>query len=294
MRKSGDKTEAVAHKRLFNLPEQSFTLIELLVVIAIIAILASMLLPALARARQVAKRTVCLNNLKQCYLGVLSYANDSDDYTFGNTAQNALDWTFGDLSITVAGGDIWGLVRPSSNNTNAPMGLGHAIQANDVSIDVAFCPTQMTGVGWDPQGTSGAIDKYGYWGMRQFFGDPYSSSWSHPDNGLPWCSWRADNYYLQGSYAFRSGDWSTPSTDNRGFQNGRFSTNGFADHSLLIDKRASYHGTDRDVNVVFGDGSAKTWWDDHISLYTTNSWSGGYPRHHTVKLEDGIASVIVV
>jgi len=59
---------------------RGFTLIELLVVIAIIAILAAMLLPALSRSKRSARRTVCVNHLKQLALATVMYVMDNEDY----------------------------------------------------------------------------------------------------------------------------------------------------------------------------------------------------------------------
>jgi prepilin-type N-terminal cleavage/methylation domain-containing protein len=57
----------------------AFTLIELLVVLAVIGILAALLLPVLSSAKERARRTQCLNNLRQFNLGLITYGNDSHD-----------------------------------------------------------------------------------------------------------------------------------------------------------------------------------------------------------------------
>ena len=127
-----------------KLRKDTFTLIELLVVIAIIAILASMLLPALMKAKDAAKFAVCQNNLHQNYLGSNMYAGDYDSYLCDVPGTNRADWGGGwKVDNTIAAPDIWGVQPNQANiNKNGPLGMGFAISEKYLEVESAFCPTQ--------------------------------------------------------------------------------------------------------------------------------------------------------
>lgn len=103
--------------------QDGFTLIELLVVIAIIAILAAMLFPVFATAREKARQTSCTSNLKQLGLGILQYGQDYDE------------------NLPVAVPDAW-----KSNNIWTPVGWAYPVYPYVKSVNVYACPDDQTNI----------------------------------------------------------------------------------------------------------------------------------------------------
>jgi prepilin-type N-terminal cleavage/methylation domain-containing protein/prepilin-type processing-associated H-X9-DG protein len=125
---------AVRPDRNNNHTQRAFTLIELLVVIAIIAILASILFPVFANAREKARQTMCLSNLKQLGTAAMMYAQDYDETHVGNI-QNRV--TFSGYA-----GFWWQLLPPYIQPTAGGTGYGNYAGAGGVYICPSAEPTE--------------------------------------------------------------------------------------------------------------------------------------------------------
>ena len=151
---------------------RGFTLIELLVVIAIIAILAAILFPVFARAREKARQSSCQSNLKQVGLAALMYAQDYDEKLAGCRCGTGFDkWGNGP-------GRIWwqGLLMPYSKNYqffacpsyNNPMFYGETVPYPTPSDSIYrfhagygmnWYTTAATDAGWFGSNNMGSIPK---------------------------------------------------------------------------------------------------------------------------------------
>ena len=115
-----------------------FTLVELLVVIAIIGILAALLIPVLSKARDKARSTQCLNNLKQLEICSHLYAGDNNDSLPPNDSVVSPDGS--PEGRQLAGGVSWCLDHPQTDATTANIERGLLFQYNR-SVAIYHCPS---------------------------------------------------------------------------------------------------------------------------------------------------------
>ena len=228
MRKTRDSQHSASYKQL----RSGFTLIELLVVIAIIAILASILFPVFARARENARRASCQSNLKQIGLGIAMYVQDYDEkypmLWYGAADPSVIQTAPGTPGMVFKVGDGG---SGTENNYITYMDL---IYPYVKSVQIFRCPSSTDAERYPDYELSGA------------YGGTYSSYYGRP-NG-------ATSLAEINSPSTSAMIWETGATSGVSFE----TKYGFRGAAGSIPRWQSSHEMHLDgMNMAFGDGHVK-------------------------------------
>jgi len=201
-----------------------FTLIELLVVIAIIAVLASLLLPALSQARERSRTILCVSNLKQLGLGPLQYASDYAGWLNNCGSPSSADSWKGDYIHWMAQiGDYIGVSFSEANKYQAYHGVFNCPTQKNSSPDTSMGEKGFYGgYGWNSTGCGYnkdarprvSMNKVNSPSEKFMLGDtsdqeytkrgdrPWMYFYMYYDYGLAWCPMR---HYKGGHFAMLDG-----------------------------------------------------------------------------------------
>lgn len=216
-----------------------FTLIELLVVIAIIALLAAILFPVFARARENARRSSCQSNLKQIGLGIMQYTQDFDERM---PQQGGLEQVAGGRTYSPS----WRVkVYPYVKSTQIFQCPSNPRARTQIAEDTTGRQYETTEAGWNP--ISGQPKMMISYAMNIRFGGPKATgtNGNHPGMLLPFVETPAQKLMVTESTRNNVGEATIG--DYYGSINDEFSST----------TAGLFSGHLSTVNVLFGDGHVK-------------------------------------